>query len=184
MTTPRIVLFLLFVAIPLLEIAVLIKVGQSLGFWPTLAIVIGTALIGTKLLHDQGFAALTSANKAVRAGKPPLEAVVDGVFLIAAGALLVSPGLITDCLGIMLLIPPLRRAIAKWALARLLATSEFEIAVFGEDIIKPEGGKPADSVRPRSNPGGPGVIEGEFERLDETTIDPRRKGEPPPSSTN
>lgn len=167
----RIVLFLLFIAIPLLELALLIKVGQNIGFWPTLAIVIGTALVGSKMLHDQGFAALRSASSAVKAGKPPIEAVVEGVFIIIAGALLVSPGLITDTLGILLLIPPLRRLVARWTLAKLLATSEFEVAIFGEDIIKPEA--PAEHPRRR---GEPTVIEGNFERLDEKTIDPRRKG--------
>jgi UPF0716 protein FxsA len=180
MTMPRIVLFLLFVAIPLLELALLIKFGQSLGFWPTLGLVVGTALIGAKLLHDQGFAALNSANEAIRAGRPPLEAVVEGVFIIAAGALLISPGLMTDTLGILLLIPPLRRAIAKWSLARLLATSDFEIAIFGEDIIKPADQDPAGAARRTRGQPGPEVIEGEFERLDETTIDPRRGRRPPP----
>jgi UPF0716 protein FxsA len=162
-----IALFLIFVAVPLLELALLIKLGQLIGFWPTIAIVVATAAFGTAILHHQGFAALRRAAASLNQGKPPVEPVLDGFMLMLAGTLLVAPGLITDCAGLLLLIPPLRKAIADWGLKRMLAAGTIHTTTWRtEERRSTHGPRPSDA-------GGP-VIDGEFERLDEKTQDPRR----------
>ena len=164
-----IALFLIFVAVPLLELALLIKLGQIIGFWSTIAIVIATAAFGTAILHHQGFAALRRAAESLNQGKPPVEPVLDGFMLMLAGILLVAPGLITDCAGLLLLIPPLRKAAAAWGLKRMLATGTIRTTTWRTE----------QSRSPHDDPGRPGaaagpVIDGEFERLDEKTQDPGR----------
>lgn len=171
----RLILLLVFAAVPLLELAILIKVGGLIGFWPTLLIVILTAVLGTTVLRLQGLGVLRRASDAMAAGKPPIEPVVDGVFLLLAGAFLLAPGLITDALGLVLLIPPVRRVIARWGFDRLMNTGNVYVDIFGTS--EPE-------KRPNRPPtGGDRVIEGEFERLDEKTVDPRRRGPPDDRST-
>jgi UPF0716 protein FxsA len=116
------VLFLVFLVTPVVEIAVFIKVGGLIGVQATIAIVLVNAVLGALLLRSQGLATLTRARKSLEQGRPPVEAVVDGVGLIVAGALMVTPGLVTDAVGFFLLIPPFRRW-AAMALFRRLARS-------------------------------------------------------------
>ncbi|NQU62627.1 MAG: FxsA family protein [Rhodospirillales bacterium] len=102
------VLFFAFVAVPIIEIALFIKVGGFIGFWPTIGIVLLTALIGTALLRHQGLATLMSAQKNLEEGRFPLDEVFDGLCLVVAGALLLTPGFFTDAVGFALFISPLR----------------------------------------------------------------------------
>jgi len=170
-----IALFLIFVAVPLLELALLIKLGQLIGLWPTIAIVIATAVWGTAILHHQGFAALRRAADSLNQGKPPVEPVVDGFMLMLAGILLVAPGLITDLAGLLLLIPPLRKAVATWGLQRMLATGTIHATTWRSKGRTEQRAAPPDDPRQPGAAAGTGpIIEGEFERLDETTQDPRR----------
>ena len=108
------ILFLIFIIMPLAEIAVLVKVGGIIGLWPTLAIVILTAMAGTWLLRLQGFQTWQRAQAALQRGEAPVAEVLDGMFLFAAALLMVTPGLITDTMGFLFLVPPVRRAVAKW----------------------------------------------------------------------
>ena len=114
------ILFLIFIIMPLAEIAVLVKVGGLIGLWPTLAIVILTAMAGTWLLRLQGFQTYQRAQAALQRGEAPVAEVLDGVFLFAAALLMVTPGLITDTMGFLFLVPPIRHAVAKglvnWAI--------------------------------------------------------------------
>lgn len=155
----RLALLLAFLALPLIELSLLIKTGQMLGFWPTLAIVIGTGLLGSFVLRRQGLGALRRATEAVEAGRPPIEPVIDGVFILLAGAFLVSPGLLTDLLGLLLLIPPVRRSIARLAVGRLLNSASVRVEVFGYGMRR--GGR-GPATRQRGD-----VIDGEFERVDD-----------------
>jgi UPF0716 protein FxsA len=172
----RLVLFLVFIAVPLIELALIIKVGQVAGFWPTLSLIVGMAVLGTALLNRQGVAVLNRASEALAAGRPPVDAVVDGVFLFVAGLLLVTPGFVSDAIGLVLLIPPVRRAIARVALRELLKQGTVRTAAYTRTSSRstsrpePESGEPA-----RERPGGGPVIETEFERLSEETIDPKRR---------
>lgn len=164
----RFILPLLFLLVPIVEIALLIAVGQTIGLWPTLAIVIGTAILGTIVISRQGFTTLRKANEALAAGKPPVDAVVDGMFLFIAGALLLSPGLLTDALGFLLLIPPVRTLIVRWGARRLFAPGVFRVVTFGR------AGPPPRQDRAGSDDSDAPTIDGEFERLDERSP-PRRR---------
>lgn len=103
----RVALFL-FIAIPLVEMFVLIKVGGVVGALPTIALVCITAAIGVSLIRMQGVAALRSAQAKLQVGDIPAQEVVDGVCLAIAGALLLTPGFVTDTIGFCLLFPPFR----------------------------------------------------------------------------
>ena len=113
-------LFFLFLFTPLVEIAVFIEVGGALGLWPTLAIVILTAMLGTALFRIQGLATLRQAQASLAANRFPVEEVFDGLCLLAAGALLITPGFVTDSLGFLLFLPPFRTFLRGLIARRLL----------------------------------------------------------------
>ena len=152
-------------ALPLLEIALLIRAGQKLGLWPVMAIIVGTGILGIAVLVRQRFAVVSGVMNAVNEGKPPLAPVLNGAFLVLAGGLLFSPGLICDAAGLLLLIPPIRRLVARWTVARLLQDAEIHVATAHGD----------GRLTPGEREGGP-IIEGEFERLGERGTDPDRNG--------
>ena len=142
-------LLLAFIGIPLLEIAVFIEVGGILGLWPTLGVVILTAIGGTTLLRHQGLAALGRARSNLEIGRLPMAEVFDGVCLLLAGALLLTPGFVTDLAGLLLFVPALRAALRR-ALARHLMASGRH-------------GTRAHGFANDRDRGGGTVIEGEFE---------------------
>ena len=98
-----------FIGVPLIEIALFIKVGGFIGLWPTIAIVIATAMAGTALIRHQGLSTLRRAQQEMDANRLPVRELFDGVCLLFAGALLLTPGFMTDTIGFLLLVPPLRR---------------------------------------------------------------------------
>jgi UPF0716 protein FxsA len=113
--------FLLFVAVPVFELWLLIQVGTVIGAWPTVALVLLTALIGVALLKKEGFKLLTRSSRKLDAGELPAQEVLEGIVLGISGALLLAPGFATDVMGFLGLIPWSRR----WLVARLLARAEF-----------------------------------------------------------
>jgi UPF0716 protein FxsA len=113
-------LVLLFIAVPIAELAVIIQVGQAIGVWWTIALLVADSLIGTWLMRHQGRTAWRRFNEAVQAGRVPAREVLDGALVIFGGALLLTPGFITDILGLVLLVPP-TRAIVRAILGRRLA---------------------------------------------------------------
>ncbi len=115
------VLFLAFIFVPLIEIGVFIEIGGWIGLWPTLAIIVATAIIGAAFLRQQGLATLLRAQQEMGAGRMPMRELFDGVCLLAAGALLLTPGFVTDAVGFALLIPFVRTTFGRW-LWHLLAT--------------------------------------------------------------
>jgi UPF0716 protein FxsA len=170
----RFALLLLLGAMPLIELALLIKIGGLLGFWWTMAIILGTALAGSAILYDQGIAVMRRTHTAMARGEPPIGPMVDGVFLAVAGMLLILPGFICDVVGLLLLIPPVRRLAARALFSSVIGSAnfEFEVRTSGREQSQSAPRRETgayDDVTPR----GP-VIEGEFERLDERSIDPRR----------
>ena len=112
-------LVLLFIVVPIAELAVIIQVGQVIGVWWTIAILIADSILGSVLMRSQGRAAWRRFNEARRAGRPPAREVLDGALVIFGGALLLTPGFITDLLGLFLLLPP-TRAVVRTLLARRL----------------------------------------------------------------
>ncbi len=107
------VLALLFLVIPGLEIYVIIEVGGLLGTWATLAVIGVTAMVGASLAKSQGLAVLTRLKESAASGEGTATAIVEGVLILVAGVTLLAPGFITDAVGLALLIPPIRGAIAK-----------------------------------------------------------------------
>jgi UPF0716 protein FxsA len=108
-------ILLLFIGIPVIEIATFIQVGDIIGLWPTLSIVILTAFIGTALLRKQGLSTLLSAQNALNEGRMPTEELFDGACLLIAGAFLLTPGFVTDSIGFLLFFPPFRHFIRDQA---------------------------------------------------------------------
>lgn len=145
-------LLLLFIAVPLAEIYVLLKVGAVIGALPTIGAVVLTAVIGAALVRSQGFSTLARIRASLDRGEVPAIALVEGAFLLVAGALLLTPGFITDAVGFACLCPPLRRyLITEFLLERLIVAGRGR-HVSGEDR----------------------VIEGEFRREDDRFKDDNR----------
>jgi UPF0716 protein FxsA len=101
-------LVLLFIVVPIAELALLIQVGQWIGVWWTVGLLVADALLGSFLLRTQGRAAWRRFNEALAAGRIPHREVVDGVLVIFGGVLLLTPGFITDIFGLLFLFPPTR----------------------------------------------------------------------------
>ena len=116
------VLFVLFVLIPIVEIAVLVHVGELIGAWPTIAIVIITAWLGAKNVRQQGIATLTSVQNKMAQGQMPSDEIVHGLMLLVAGILLVTPGFVTDAFGLSLLVPAVRKGIVAAVQKQMLAS--------------------------------------------------------------
>ena len=101
----------LFIAVPIAELAVIIQVGQAIGVWWTIAILVADSILGSLLMRSQGRAVWRRFNAALQAGRVPAREVADGVMVIFGGALLLTPGFLTDVLGLLFLLPPTRAAI-------------------------------------------------------------------------
>jgi UPF0716 protein FxsA len=112
-------LVLLFIVVPIAELAVIIQVGQAIGVWWTIAILVADSILGSLLMRTQGRAAWRRFNDAVRAGRVPAREVLDGALVVFGGLLLLTPGFLTDALGLVLLIPP-TRALVRAVLVRRL----------------------------------------------------------------
>jgi len=135
-------LLIAFIGVPLIEIALFIQVGGWVGLWPTLAIVVLTAVLGTLLLRRQGLAEVSRLRAALDGHGDPTGPLVHGALILFAGAVLLTPGFFTDAVGFALLVPPVR---------------EFLIDRIRERIVLHQA---------RQSPARPDVIEGEFEPLD------------------
>ena len=107
-------LFFLFTLVPLLELYLLIRLGTYVGAVDTIAIVIGTGVAGGLLAKSQGLAVLDRMRAELNQGRLPAESLFDGLLILIAGAMLITPGLLTDGLGLLLLIPWSRQAFKSW----------------------------------------------------------------------
>ena len=124
------VIFLAFVLVPIIEIAVFIKVGGLIGILPTLALVIGIAIFGTWLLRQQGLQTFNKAQTALSRGEMPVGEMMDGFFLVLAALLMVTPGLLTDAIGFLLLVPAVRTMLSafarRWAMSHAVKTEFYQ----------------------------------------------------------
>jgi UPF0716 protein FxsA len=111
-------LVVLFIVVPIAELFVIIKVGELIGVWPTLALLLADALLGSLLLRHQGRGAWRRFNAALTERRFPGKEVADGVLIVIGGTLLLTPGFLTDIVGVFLLVPP-TRAISRRLLKRL-----------------------------------------------------------------
>lgn len=158
-------LFFLLLAVPVIELYVLIKLGSAFGLIPTLLTMIGISLFGAWMLRQQGLSAMNKANEALQAGRMPVDSVVDGLGLVIAAALLMTPGFVTDLVGLALLLPPVRRWLGRTVLARMTALPGATWSTTGSKGRRQQGSKAGND---RRDPPGKGpVIEGEFTRLDD-----------------
>ncbi|MEX2631790.1 MAG: FxsA family protein [Tistlia sp.] len=171
------VLLLLFITVPLVEIAVFIQVGDWIGLWPTLALILLTAILGTWQLRLQGMATLARARQQLDRGEVPAAELFNGLCLLVAGALLLTPGFVTDAAGASLFLPPvrgwLRRRFGRHleARARGAGASGARTRVFvnGEEVQPGAAADPRADPRSRwgrGRPFAPGTIEGEWQELD------------------
>jgi UPF0716 protein FxsA len=116
-------LFLIFVITPVLEMWLLITVGSYLGALPTIGLVLLTAFIGVNLLRAQGFETLWRGRRKFEEGQLPAQEIAEGIILAVCGALLLTPGFVTDLVGFSGLISPIRRIIAQFILSRMVVAS-------------------------------------------------------------
>ena len=107
-------LILLFIGVPIVELAILIKIGQLLGIGYTLGLVILTGILGAYLARWQGFVTLRKIQEDVNDGRMPADRLLDGVLILCSGILLLTPGLITDLIGFIGLIPFSRNLVKRW----------------------------------------------------------------------
>ena len=110
-------LALLFLIVPLAELYVILKVGDAIGIWWTLLLLVADSLLGSWLLRSQGRAVWRRFNEILAQGRVPHREVIDGVLMIFGGAFLITPGFLTDIVGLVLLLPP-TRAVVRRMLAR------------------------------------------------------------------
>lgn len=159
-------LFLLFLAVPLMEIALFITIGGWLTLWPTLGLVLLTGIIGTALVRWQGLKVLAELRGDMGQMRNPLSPLVHGALVLVAGILLLTPGFFTDTIGFLLLVPALRTWIIAQIGARVQVQSFGAQAGFGA----PHGFDDAngfDGTDARRNPPNPGVIDGDFIEIDD-----------------
>ena len=160
-------IFLALLVVPLLEIGVFIEVGGRIGLWPTLVLIVATAIAGAALLRHQGLTTLARARESMASGRLPIQEVVDGVCLLVAGALLLTPGFVTDAAGGLLLVPSARHLLQRWVLSRMMATGRITTRVHGGAAQWPVGDDD--------------VVEGEYSELqDDDTPAPPRDGKQAP----
>ena len=132
-------LLALFIVVPIIELAVIIAVGNLIGLWPTLALLIADSVLGSMLMRSQGRAAWRRFNEAVAARRPPAREVKDGARGIFGGALLLTPGFVTDIFGLTFLLPPTRAVIRRLLVRRF--SSRLVVTAFGRGDA-PRGDRP------------------------------------------
>ncbi len=155
-----ILLLAAFIGVPIVEIAIFIEVGGVLGLWPTLGLVVLTAILGTWQLRAQGLATLMRAREQVERGALPARELFDGACLLVAGALLLTPGFVTDGAGFLLFFPPIRNILLGLLARHIQTRRQTRVFVDGEE----------------ASTGGPDgtVIDGEYRDVTE----PARPSDP------
>lgn len=151
------VILALLILLPIAELAVIIKVGGLIGVLPTLALLIGMAVLGTVLLRRQGLAVLRRSQETMAAGQVPVGSALDGLGLIFAAILMITPGFLTDMAGLLLLVPWVRRQLGAILLARFVTRGSVRVRSF----------RSGPRSQPERTPRGGPVIDGDYKRIDE-----------------
>ncbi len=141
-------LFLAFLLVPLIEIALFIQIGGLIGLWPTLGIVVLTAIIGTVLVRSQGLQVLQQVRGSFEELNDPTEPLAHGAMILFSGALLLTPGFFTDAVGFALLVPGIRSSVYKFVRKRVTV----ETVHYGR--------------RTEPGPTDPTIIDADYEDLD------------------
>ena len=163
-------ILLLFIAVPIIEIALFIRIGGLIGLWPTLGIVVLTAILGPAMLRQQGLRTLNGLQDQLRRGSDPSPLLLEGALLLVGGVLLLTPGFFTDAVGFALLVPQLRAQAAAWLRPRIVA----QAFTFGTRTMH-SGGAGGPDRRRDGMPGGP--IDAEYREIE--TPEPGRRPAPP-----
>lgn len=158
-------LFGLFVVVPIIEIALFIQVGGLIGLWPTLALVIASALAGSALMRSQSAHAWREVQQSFSDMRDPTRPLAHGVMILIAGMLLITPGFFTDTLGLLLLIPAVRDAVMRHVARRVQIT---QVEMGGASMRR----------EPHRPPYGDGVIDGDYVVEDDAPRDARRPNPP------
>jgi UPF0716 protein FxsA len=111
-------LIVLFIVIPIAELYVILKVGDLIGILPTIALLVADSLLGAWLLKSQGRTVWRRFQETMQAGRVPHREVFDGVLVIFGAAFLITPGFLTDIVGVLLLLPPTRALVRRWLIRR------------------------------------------------------------------
>jgi len=160
------ILLVLMIGVPIAEIVVFIEAGNTIGLWPTIGVIILTAMIGTFFLRYQGLGVLSRVMVALNKNEMPLKEMFEGLCLLIAAVLLLTPGFITDAVGFSLLIPPFRQGLSAVIMQRLIKSGRVHTH---------------SSHARRSNMHGDGdgsIIDGEYDEID-PEIDPEIDKLPP-----
>ncbi|OOE57630.1 membrane protein FxsA [Salinivibrio sp. ML323] len=167
------ILLLLFILVPVIEIGLFIQVGGWLGLWPTLALVLITAFVGASLVRSQGLMTLASVQDRLNRGELPAQQILEGVMLAVAGVLLLTPGFMTDAMGMLVLLPAPRAALAKQVMKRVTVSQ----AGFSQGGFHQGGNAQGPFGEDPFRRGGRGddgdTFEGEYERKDDDEDDHR-----------
>nr|WP_284676650.1 FxsA family protein [Vibrio sinus] len=127
----------MFIAIPVIEIAIFIQVGSVIGLWPTAALVLISAFVGASLVRSQGLKMLISVQQRLQRGEIPTQEIFEGVMLAVAGFLLITPGFLTDLMGMILLLPLPRKHLSQYVMKKaeikMATRGGFNQAPFGKD---------------------------------------------------
>ena len=158
------ILFALLIGVPLIEIYLFVELGGLIGTWPTIGLVVLTAIAGSVMLRAQGRRVLARAQEKMRRGEPPVADLLDGIGLLLAGALLLTPGFLTDGVGFALLLPAAR----QWLAARLWSAMQARGSIH-------VGGVASGFERH-----GDTVIDGEFETVEPEPEPPDGRGSDAP----
>lgn len=128
-------LLALFILIPFIELAILIKVGSKIGFWPTMSVVVITGIVGAALARYQGFIILEKIRSEVNFGRVPAEKLLDGLLVLIGGIVLLTPGFLTDLFGFLLLVPFTRgriKSLLRKKLEQKIAQSKTQTTIIIE----------------------------------------------------
>ena len=164
-------LLALFLIVPIADLALLVAVGDRLGFWPTLGVVVTTALVGSVLARQEGLAAWRRVQGKLAGGGMPGPEVIDGLVILVAGVLLLTPGFLTDLAGLLGLFPP-TRAVVRRALRTRLERGLRSGAVRVVSARGPSGAPPSAGVPFGGSFGRPPVEDAEV--IDDGRVAPDR----------
>jgi UPF0716 protein FxsA len=160
-------LLVLFTVVPIVELALLVWLGGEIGFWPTVGLIAGTALLGSYLAHREGLSAYARFRARLAEGGLPGNELTDGIIILIAGALLLTPGVLTDVVGFLGLLPPTRAVIKRAVLSRVrrgMQGGSIRVATWGSaPSFTPPGAPPPSSSTPGNPPPDDEVIDVEYE---------------------
>jgi UPF0716 protein FxsA len=147
-------LLILFIAVPLVEVALFIQIGGWIGLWPTLAAIVATAVVGSAVIRHQGLSVAHRARERLATGDVPMREGFDGLCLVVAGLLMITPGFFTDAIGGALLLPPVRALVYGRVRDRI-------------HVVMPEDPRRGGPPPPGGPPRGGDVVDADYEVIDD-----------------